>query len=323
MDGSRRFLELATELADRMLPAFESATGMPYVRVNLRTGEKEWQVNNPAEIGTLMLEFGALSKLTGDPTYYDTAKRAVTAVFQRRSEIGLVGTTIDVESGEWEDRSSHLSGRIDSYYEYLLKSWILFGDEDFRDMWEASIGPVNRYLADEVDGRLWYGSADMDSGERTATRFGALDAFWPGVLAMAGDLERATRVMESVYLMWTTFDVEPEGMDYTTLEVEWGGYPLRPEALESAYILYTLTGEERYKAMGWDIFQRIVRWCRADVGFAHLQDVRTKEKSDEMESFFLAETLKYAYLLFAPEGTLDFEDVVFNTEAHPLRRTWE
>jgi predicted alpha-1,2-mannosidase len=73
MDGDPRFLELATDLADRLLPAFESPTGMPYVRVNLRTGEKEWQVNNPAEIGTLMLEFGTLSKLTGNRVYYESA----------------------------------------------------------------------------------------------------------------------------------------------------------------------------------------------------------------------------------------------------------
>jgi len=323
MDGDPRFLALATDLADRLLPAFETATGMPYVRINLRTGEREWPVNNPAEIGTLMLEFGALSRITGNPAYYDAAKSAITAVFDRRSEIGLVGTTIDVETGAWQDRSSHISGRIDSYYEYLLKSWLLFGDPDFRTMWETSVEAVNRYLADEVGGSLWYGHADMDSGERTSTRFGALDAFWPGVLALSGDLERAARLMESVYLMWTTFDVEPEGMDYTTMEVVSGGYPLRPEALESAYILYTLTGEDRYKAMGWDIFQRIVRWCRTEVAYAHLDDVRTKEQGDGMQSFFLAETLKYAYLLFAPAQTLAFGEVIFNTEAHPLRRTWE
>jgi len=322
MDGDPRLLGLATDLADRMLPAFESATGMPYVRVNLRTGEKIQAVNNPAEIGTLMLEFGALSRMTGDPRYYDAAKAGIRAVFDRRSELGLVGTTLDVESGEWQNTSSHLSGRIDSYYEYLLKAWLLFGDRDFLDMWEASIDPVNLYLTDEVDGRLWYGQTDMHTGLRTATRFGALDAFWPGVLALGGDLERAERLMASVYLMWTAFDVEPEQMDYATMEVVHGGYPLRPEALESAYILYTLTGDARYKAMGWDIFQRIVRWCRNEVGYAHLRDVRTKEKADDMESFFLAETLKYAYLLFAPPETLDFSQVVFNTEAHPLRRTW-
>ena len=162
----------------------------------------------------------------------------------------------------------------------------------------------------------------MTTGERTGTNFGALDAFWPGVLALGGDLDRAVRLMESVYLMWTEFGVEPEQLDYTTMEVVYGGYPLRPEALESAYILYTLTGDEKYKAMGWDIFQRIVRWCRTPEGFAHLENVETKEQADAMESFFLAETLKYAYLLFAPEGTLDFNEVIFNTEAHPLHRSW-
>jgi len=323
MDGDPRFLELAADLGNRLLPAFQSATGMPYVRVNLRTGAREGQINNPAEIGTLMLEFGALSRLTGNPAYYDAAKAGVEAVFARRSEIGLVGTTIDVESGEWQNTSSHLSGMIDSYYEYLLKAWLVFEDPDFLHMWESSIEPVNRYLADEVDGRLWYGRSEMATGERTATRFGALDAFWPGVLALGGDVDRAARLMESVYLMWTTFDVEPEQMDYTSMEVIHGGYPLRPEALESAYILYTLTGEEGYRAMGWDIFQRIVRWCRTDAGYAHLEDVRTKEQADAMESFFLAETLKYAYLLFAPPGTLIFDDIVFNTEAHPLRRSWD
>ena len=190
-------------------------------------------------------------------------------------------------------------------------------------MWEASIQAVNRYLADDVDGALWYGHADMHSGERTATRFGALDAFWPGVLALSGDLERGRRLMESVYRMWTTFGVEPEQLDYTTMEIVSPGYPLRPEALESAYILHSLTDDERFKTMGWDIFQRIVRWCRNEAGYAHLEDVRTKEQSDGMESFFLAETLKYAYLLFAPPETLDLKEVVFNTEAHPLKRSWE
>ncbi len=53
-----------------------------------------------------------------------------------------------------------------------------------------------------------------------------------------------------------------------------------------------------------------------------LKNVATKEKGDLQPSYFLAETLKYLYLLFAPEKTLDLDKVVFNTEAHPLRRTW-
>ena len=144
MDGDPRFLALARDLGARLLPAFRSRTGMPYRFVNLRTGAVSGPVSNPAEIGTLMLEFGTLSKLTGDQRYYDTAKRAVVALFQRRSRIGLVGSTIDVRTGAWVDKDSHVSGGIDSYYEYLLKSWLLFRDPDFGRMWDSSIAAVNR-----------------------------------------------------------------------------------------------------------------------------------------------------------------------------------
>jgi Glycosyl hydrolase family 47 len=64
-----------------------------------------------------------------------------------------------------------------------------------------------------------------------------------------------------------------------------------------------------------------VKYCRTSGGYAALADVVTKQQRDEMESFVL-ETFKYFYLLFAPPKTLDFDKVVFNSEAHPLRRTW-
>ncbi len=320
MDGDPRFLAFAADLGERLLPAFDSPTGMPYRFVNLRTGAVRDSASNPAEIGSLMLEFGTLARSTGRREFYDVAKRAVAALFQRRSKIGLVGERIDVRTGEWLSSESHVGGYIDSYYEYLYKSWLLFGDDDFRAMWDASIGPVNRYLADTHDGRLWYGHADMESGKRTATRFGALDAFLPGLLALSGDTARAARLMASVYRMWSTFDVEPEVMDYESMTVVEGAYPLRPEALESAFYLWRTTGEERWRAMGKDIFERIVRWTRTPTAFAGLADVRTKEKRDRMHSFLLAETFKYAWLLFAPDSVLGLDDVVFNTEAHPLRR---
>jgi mannosidase alpha-like ER degradation enhancer 2 len=117
--------------------------------------------------------------------------------------------------------------------------------------------------------------------------------------------------------MWDTFGIEPESFDYATMEMEYPAYPLRPEAIESAYYLFMLTGDERWREMGKDMFRRVVAAARTDEGFAHLQDVRTGEKTDAMQSFFLAETLKYAYLLAAPSA-LDFDAVVFNTEAHPL-----
>jgi mannosidase alpha-like ER degradation enhancer 2 len=74
--------------------------------------------------------------------------------------------------------------------------------------------------------------------------------------------------------------------------------------------------------MGRAMFAAIVRHCRTETGYAALASVLTMEQADQMESFFLAETLKYAYLLFAPDGVLPYGSVVFNTEAHPIVRTW-
>jgi len=323
LDGDPRFLALADDLGKRLLPVFSSATGMPYRYVNLRTGALRDSINNPAEIGTALLEFGTLAKLTGKPGYYDRAKRALTSLFERRSPIGLVGTWINVETGEWVNTTAHIGGAIDSYYEYLVKSWRLFGEEDFLRMWRIHESAINRYLADTVDGRLWYGEADMNSGERTATRFGALHAFFPGVLCLAGDTARAASLGESIYRMWNLQGVEPEEIDYVTMEVTAPQYVLRPEAIESAYYLYRTTGDERYRKMAETYFAAIKKYCRTPAGFAHLRSVVTKEHSDAMESFFFAETLKYLYLIFARDDVLPYGSVVFMTEAHPVRRTWK
>ncbi|MBZ5531956.1 MAG: glycoside hydrolase family 47 protein [Acidobacteriia bacterium] len=322
LTGDKRLLELAQDLGNRLLPAFSSPTGMPYMYVNLKTGKTSGAVSNPAEIGTLLLEFGTLSKLTGNPAFYDKAKRALTELYSRRSKIGLVGSTINVETGAWVDTTSHISGGIDSYYEYLLKSWLLFGDKDCEKMWKSSVDAVNKHLADNTRTGLWYAQVDMTTGKKVSTHFGALDAFFPAVLARDGDLDRARKLEDSAYKMWTTFGIEPEEMDYTTMKIVSPGYPLRPEVIESAYYLYFYTKEDRYQEMAATFLSSLVRYCKSESGYAALRSVESREKADRMESYFLAETLKYLYLLYAPRETVDLNKVVFNTEAHPLRKTW-
>jgi mannosidase alpha-like ER degradation enhancer 2 len=320
-DGNPRFLKLAEDLGRRLLPVFDSPTGMPYRYVNLRTGRTRDAVNNPAEIGTSLLEFGTLSRLTGRPVFYEKSKRALVEVSGRRSALGLVGTRINVETGAWVDRASHIDGMIDSYYEYLLKAWKLFGDEDCRRLWESGLAAVEAHLADDTARGLWYGQADMETGRRLSTRFGALTAFFPAVLALGGKLDRAARLQGSCLSMWNLCGIEPEMIDYATMKVVEKEYVLRPEIMESAYYLYHYTKDPRYLQMGETFFAGLVERCRTGTGYASLKDVTTMEKSDRMPSFFLAETLKYLYLLFAPAETLPFDEVVFNTEAHPLKKT--
>src|SRR5689334_3808230 len=290
LTGDKRFLNLAEDLGNRLLPVFNSPTGMPYRYVNLKTGKTRDAKSNPAETGTLLIEFGTLSKLTRKPIYYDKAKRALVETFKRRSQIGLVGEWINVETGEWANTDSHVSGAIDSYYEYLLKCWLLFGDRDCKRMWDESIVAINKYLADGA----WYGHADMNTGAR--------------------------RVQESSFSMWKEAGIEPEEFDYRARKITSPGYPLRPEIIESTYYLYKLTGDESYLSQGEQMWRDFVEYCRTEDAYAALKSVVTKEKTDSMQSFLFAETFKYFYLLFAPPDTLDFRNVIFNTEAHPIRK---
>src|SRR5437764_2732755 len=332
----QRLLNLAEDLGNRLLPVFESPTGLPYRYVNLKSGKVRGNVTNPAEAGTLLIEFGTLARLTHRQVFYDKAKRALVAIYNRRSSIGLVGTWIDIETGKWTDTDSHISGAIDSYYEYLLKCAILFDDADCRRMWDDSIVAINEYLSQRVlhdlmyakgtidpqvrEPELWYAHADMNTGKRTATTFGALDAFFPAILGLSGDLNRARRLQLSSFKMWSLYGIEPEELDFNSMQVTSAGYPLRPEIIESTYYLYHFTNDPHYLRMGETMWRDFVKYCRTDEAYAALKSVITKEKSDSMQSFLFAETFKYFYLLFAPPKTLDFDKVIFNTEAHPFMR---
>ena len=333
MTGDKRLLNLAEDLGTRLLPVFNSPTGMPYRYVNLKTGKTSKPISNPAETGTLLVEFGTLSKFTGKRVFYDKAKRALVETYKRRSKIGLVGEGINVETGQWTNTDSHISGAIDSYYEYLLKCWLLFGDRDCKRMWDESIVAINKYLADgskrvvnghPIDGveiyELWYGHADMNTGKRGATTYGALDAFFPAVLALSGDLPRARNLQYSSFDMWNVAGIEPEAYDYKAQKITSPGYPLRPEIVESTYYLYQYTKDPLYLRMGEKLWADFVEHCRTEAGYAALKSVITKEKADSMQSFVLAETFKYFYLLFSSDNTLDFRNVIFNTEAHPIKK---
>ncbi|PCH44157.1 glycoside hydrolase family 47 protein [Wolfiporia cocos MD-104 SS10] len=114
--------------------------------------------------------------------------------------------------------------------------------------------------------------------------------------------------------------------DYSTRS---GGYFLRPEAVESFYLLWRMTGDESWRDRGWAVFQAIERETKTNSGYASLLTVEESpaRKKNEMPSFFMAETLKYLYLLFIDEEIIPLDQWVFNTEAHPLPifewATWE
>lgn len=319
LSGDARLLALAEDLGTRLLPAFDSPTGLPFVYVNLRSGATRGNISNPAE-AALIIEYGTLSRLTGKPVFYQRAKRALVETYRRRSALNLVGERFDVTSGEWTNPSSHIGARIDSYYEYLWKCWQLFHDRECRAMWDQSSAAARRYYPRQLGGTLWYGQVDMHSGKASGSEYGALEAFFPGLLAYSGHVAEARRLHAASVQMWNVAGIEPEAYDFKARRITDPAYPLRPEIIESTWYLYRATGDAEYRALGARLFEDFVRRCRTAAGYAALTDVTTGEQADDMESFVLAETFKYFYLLFAPAGTLDLKRVVLNTEAHPLRR---
>lgn len=317
LSGNPKILEKAVDLGNRLMPAFQSETGLPYFRVNLETGLAEGKRVNVAEAGTYLLEMGMLSYFTGDPAFYQAAKRSSRAIFDRRSEIGLVGEVIDIESGEWINPTSHICAGIDSYYEYLYKGWLLFGDPELKEMWDTSIKAILKYLPEEVDGRTWYGRVNMYTGERTSSVVSLWDAFMPALLAISGHLTEAADLQETWDWLWNKNGLEPMIYDYRADSILNPAYDLNPEIIESAWYLWELTGEERYLEMIRGYYADLMEYCSTDLAFTAIQDVQTKEQRDYMTTYFLAETLKYLYLAFADQDMYNLETVVFSTKAHP------
>lgn len=101
----------------------------------------------------------------------------------------------------------------------------------------------------------------------------------------------------------------------------------RPEAIESVWYMYRITGDPEWQEKGWRMFEAVVRATRTEAGHSAIRNVASTESStsandmeDSMESFWLAETLKYFYLLFETPDVISLDEWVLNTEAHPFKR---
>ncbi|KXJ91324.1 putative ER glycosyl hydrolase [Microdochium bolleyi] len=382
-DYNGQLLRLALDLAQRLLPAFYTATGIPYPRVNLRHGIPFYLnsplhgtagVQNEADVsreitetcsagaGSLVLEFTVLSRLTDDRRFEQAAKRAFWAVWSRRSNIGLIGAGVDAENGHWIGALSGIGAGIDSFFEYALKSHILLsghqlpnttllprrGSSAQRELPDTWLDPNTLYqpLSEEDNSsdtflQAWhhahaaikrhlysgqhhphYVNAHVSTGSPQAYWIDSLGAYYSGLLALAGEMEEAIETHLLYTALWTRYSALPERWSVRDGHVEGGlgWWPGRPEFIESTYYLYRATKDPWYLYAGEMVLKDIKRRCWTECGWSGLQDVRTGQLSDRMESFFLGETAKYMYLLFDPDHPLNKLDAayVFTTEGHPL-----
>ena len=405
LSGDRMFLGRAQELADRLLPAFN--TGARDVTFNndidITTGAHRKSFGKTlAHWGTIQMEFLALSRETGDAKYWDLAGAPIQALWDDDPATGLLPTRYTpgwrgivararnkstppakngspspaALRGDWPGDYFTMGGEADSYYEYLLKTWLLAGESSDLDHHKALYTNAVNMMDELLVQRPGQGAGaealtylrtahiynveDVDDATRKKLSDGArfihlpyesssarqmkpemqhLACFVPGMLVLGSpyseqpgrDLRLAADLTETCYAMYGTatglagesavFDRKTGQMKAPTKGNMFN--LLRPEAVEAFFYLWRSTGDQKYRDWGWEVFQAFEKNCRMeDGGYTGLRNVSNPEPlgnhNRKMESFFLAETLKYLYLLFSPSDVLPLNEWVFNTEAHPF-----
>ncbi len=321
--GEARLLALAQDLASRLAPAFErSPTGMPYRFVNLRSGAvRRDPVTFPAEVGSYLPEWGTLAQLTGERRFYDLPKAAAKAMYDRRSAIGLLADTIDLESGKWLSRQATVGPPSDSYYEYLWDSWQLHGDAEARRWYDTLTAAILKHQPVRVDGRLWFARVDFETGEVLNHHQTELDAFYGGLLAQGGAMKEGVANALSWTAVQDRFGVIPEGFDYQTFQATTPSNALRPELADAALNLWLLDRDPRWRQICRTHFETMKRTSRTTWGYSGIADVTKTPMTldDACPGYWWAEQMKYYYLIFSDTPRFDYRNNYISTEGKVLR----
>ena len=182
------FLVKANSIASKLLPAFNTPTGIPYPLVNPTTGTSKnyvWAIL--AEVGTLHLEFMYLSDITGDQTYKQKVMNIRRILYSLdKPHGGLYPNYISLKTGQFGQAHISMGGRGDSFYEYLLKEWIQSGGEDMeaRQMWDQAIDAIEKNLIQKSMSGLTYFAEMID--DRLEHKMDHLSCFASGLIAFSG-----------------------------------------------------------------------------------------------------------------------------------------
>ncbi|XP_017030200.1 mannosyl-oligosaccharide alpha-1,2-mannosidase IA isoform X2 [Drosophila kikkawai] len=342
--GDPLYKERAQHIADKLLPAFQTPTGIPYALVNTKTGVAKnygWASGGSSilsEFGTLHLEFAYLSDITGNPLYRERVQTIRQVLKEIEKPKGLYPNFLNPKTGKWGQLHMSLGALGDSYYEYLLKAWLQSGqtDEEAREMFdEAMLAILDKMVRTSPGGLTYVSDLKFD---RLEHKMDHLACFSGGLFALGAATRQndytdkymevgkgITNTCHESYIRAPT-QLGPEAFRFSdavearALRSQEKYYILRPETFESYFVLWRLTHDQKYRDWGWEAVLALEKHCRTAHGYCGLRNVYQQEpqKDDVQQSFFLAETLKYLYLLFSDDSVLPLDEWVFNTEAHPL-----
>ncbi|EXJ96387.1 mannosyl-oligosaccharide alpha-1,2-mannosidase [Capronia coronata CBS 617.96] len=245
--GEDLYIEKATDLADRLLGAYDSPSGIPYASVNLNTSHGlishlDGGASSTAEAATLQLEMKYLSKITGELVYWQRAENILKVIDQQKREDGLVPIFIYPANGEFRGDNIRLGSRGDSYYEYLIKQYLQTGGVEnvYLDMWEEALEGVKKHLITYSKRASLTVLAERQNGLSMplTAKMDHLVCFMPGTIALAvtggQSVEEAKARLGSG---WTKKHDENLKLAEELMKTCWGMYKVTPTGLapEIAY----------------------------------------------------------------------------------------
>lgn len=320
--------------------------------------------SSTAEAATLQLEFKYLSHLTGETMYWEKVEKIMEVLEEtNHPQDGLVPIYVQPDTGKYQGRLIRLGSRGDSYYEYLLKQYLQTNKQElvYWDMFKQSLDGVKKHMMGKSlpNGLRYVGELEHGIGGPLSPKMDHLVCFYGGLVALGAtdgmtlkeaqqqsfwnddrqdDFEFGADLTYSCYKMYadTATGLSPEIVVFNTDKFKTYDYYIkrldrhnlqRPETVESLFYMYRLTGDEKYRQYGYEIFQSFIKHTKVvneegDVSYTSLDDMTQVPpiKRDNLESFWFAETLKYLYLLFDDNDKVPLDKYVFNTEAHPFPR---
>lgn len=344
LSGDRMFLDKADDLAGRLAWAFNTSSGIPYASINLQhhVGRSPGWTGGASmlsEVGTLQLEFKHVSHHTGNMYYAQLVQRVMDRLDRETKSVrGLYPIYVHPATGSFTTQQTTFGALGDSFYEYLIKQWWFTGKKEpqFKRMYEEVVDAVLKHLIKRsTPSGLTY-IAEW-SGSSTVDKMDHLACFVGGTLAMGAqdthrpspkeEMDAAVGIGETCFQFYKR---QPTGLSPELVHFR-GGADFasganhniqRPEAVETFFYLWRFTHDKKWRDYGAFVMDAFDRNARMDAGYAGLRDVTVMPpvRDDQQQSFFLAETLKYLYLLFCEDDVIPLDQFVFNTEAHPLRR---
>ncbi|CAN9224898.1 unnamed protein product [Alternaria alternata] len=322
-------LTQSINLANNLSYAFETPSGVPWNVLTFNNRSNDGSENGLATVGTLILEWVRLADLSGNRTFADLVEKAEQYLLYPSPDFaepfpGLLGSTINVTTGQFTDAQGGWIGGSDSFYEYLIKMFIYDPRYVFlKDRWVKAADSSIAYLASNPAPRpdltflAAYENTTLDLTSQHLACFDGGNFILGGQVLDRQDyidfglklvngchetyISTATRIGPEIF-SWNTSAVPANQTGFfnrTGFFIEDAGYQLRPEVIESYYYAYRATSDPKYQEWAWDAFVAINATTRVGSGYSSIKDINVVGGggyTDFQESFWFAEVLKYSLL---------------------------